>query len=70
LGEPQLGQRGLYPTLSSKGTMGEVKTMMNLLAYCDGKQDLLNIAETIGVPMWECFQVVETLKANQLLRSV
>jgi aminopeptidase-like protein len=70
LGEPQLGQRGLYPTLSSKGTMGQVKTMMNLLAYCDGKQDLLNIAETIGVPMWECFQVVETLKANQLLRSV
>ena len=68
--EPQLGRRGLYPTLSTKQSSDQVRTMMDLIAYCDGTRDLVDVAETIGVPMWECFQIVETLKANQLLRAV
>ena len=45
LGEPQLGKRGLYPTLSTKESGKQVRTMMNMLSYCDGKNSLLDIAE-------------------------
>ncbi|NCC57386.1 MAG: DUF4910 domain-containing protein, partial [Synergistales bacterium] len=47
--EPQLGKRGLYPTLSMKGSAGDVRVYMNLLAYADGERDLVGIAEHIGV---------------------
>ncbi|MET4371916.1 aminopeptidase-like protein [Bradyrhizobium sp. LB12.1] len=67
LGEPQLGRRGLYPTISMKGSADHVANMMHVLAYADGTNDLLSIAEIIGGPMWELFDIVEKLVANRLL---
>lgn len=67
LGEPQLGRRGLYPTLSKKGEDQQLRNMMNLIAYCDGKHSLLEIAEIIGVPVWELIPIVEQLKEEKLL---
>ncbi|MDA8746200.1 DUF4910 domain-containing protein [Rubripirellula amarantea] len=49
--EPQLGRRGLYPDLSVKGGADSVREMMNMIAYCDGKKSLLEIAEIIDAPM-------------------
>ena len=70
LGEPQLGKRGLYPTLSA-GALGKWhRSLMNVLAYCDGKRDLLAVAEIIGEPMWELLEIVERLKAEGLLRAM
>jgi aminopeptidase-like protein len=65
--EPQLGRRGLYPTLSTKATHGRVRNMMNLLAYADGSCTLLQIAEKIDVPMWDLIPIMETLKHERLL---
>jgi aminopeptidase-like protein len=59
--EPQLGKRGLYPTLSSRKSGQEARTMMNLIAYSDGSLSLLEIAERIGQPMWELLPIVEHL---------
>lgn len=59
--EPQLGKRGLYPTLSTIESTMQVKTMMNLLAYSDGKLSLLEIAEIINVPMMELLPLVRNL---------
>jgi aminopeptidase-like protein len=67
--EPQLGKRGLYPTLSTKQSGSQVRDMMNLIAYCDGKLSLLQIAEKLGVPMWELAPHVERLKSQRLLAS-
>jgi len=67
--EPQLGKRGLYPTLSTKKSHSNIRDMMNLIAYCDGDNDLLSIAEIIKVPAWELFSVVEQLKSHDLLTS-
>ena len=36
--EPQLGKRGLYPTISQKGGYDAVKAMMDFIAYADGKR--------------------------------
>ena len=50
IGEPQLGRRGLYPTLGTRDSASEVQVMMDLLAYADGANDLIDIGDTIGVP--------------------
>jgi len=66
--EPHLGKRGLYPTLSMKdGDDKQVKNMMNLIAYSDGNHSLLEIADKIGVPMWELFTIVDELKKENLI---
>jgi aminopeptidase-like protein len=68
--EPQLGKRGLYPTVSTKQSGAMVRDMMNLIAYSDGKRDLLEVAEKIKVPMWELIPIAERLEAEGLLEEV
>jgi aminopeptidase-like protein len=68
--EPQLGPRGLYPTISTRESGLQVRDMMNLLAYADGKSDLLTIAETIGVPALRVAEIANTLAAALLLEDV
>jgi aminopeptidase-like protein len=70
LGEPQLGKRGLYPTLGTKSTSEEVQLMMDLLAYCDGTRTLLDIAEIIKAPVWELLPIFNRLDECGLLRDL
>ena len=67
LGEPQLGKYGLYPTLSMKNSGNTVRVMMDMIAYCDGNHSLLDIAEIIGVPMWELVPIYHKLRVHFIL---
>jgi aminopeptidase-like protein len=68
LGEPQLGKRGLYPTLNTNNSISTSTTnMMNLLTYCDGKHTLLDIADLIGQPIWELKPLLELLVEHGLV---
>jgi len=66
--EPQLGNRGLYPTLSTKESGRQVRAMMNMLSYCDGQNSLLDIAELIDEPFWELFPLADKLIKQDLLQ--
>ena len=66
--EPQLGKRGLYPLTSTKESGNTVRKMMNFLAFVDGKLDTLEIAEKIGVPIWELESEIDKLVAAELLK--
>lgn len=68
--EPQLGKRGLYPTISTKSSGNEVRNMMNFLAYCDGKHSALQIAEIIDCPLWELTEMIMKIKSEGLLTAV
>lgn len=68
-GEPQLGKRGLYPTVSHKGQYDEVYKMTNLIAYADGKNDLIDISNRIGIPIDEIIPNVQRLLDNKLFLS-
>lgn len=68
--EPQLGKRGLYPTLSVKGSANEARRMMNMISYCDGNHSLLQIANKIEVPVWELYSLVEKLHENRVIEKV
>ena len=66
-GEPQLGKRGLYPTVSQKGTYSAIKAMTHFIAYADGRNDLIGISEIINVPTTELIEIVKKLRACDLL---
>jgi len=69
-GEPQLGKRGLYPTIGTKTANLNVNSMMNLLAYCDGQNDLLWIAEKINEPVSILMPIIKVLIEKGLLKEV
>lgn len=69
LGEPQLGKRGLYPTLSTKESGAQVRAMMNLISYCDGHRDLIEIAELIGEPIGKLVDILKPLVAHGLIST-
>ena len=50
--EPQLGRRGLYPLLGKDAIEEAVKRIMYLLAYADGENDLVDIANRLKCPIW------------------
>lgn len=66
-GEPQLGKRGLYPNLSTKTSGASVRDMMNFIAYADGSNDLIDISNTIGVPVGKLYPIVDKLLEAGLL---
>lgn len=65
--EPQLGKRGLYPTVSRKGCWDEIFSMRDLIAYADGRNDLLSISERIHTPVRELIPIAKKLAENGLL---
>lgn len=68
--EPQLGKRGLYPTISQKGTSNAVKAMSDFIAYADGTNDLIDISNIIGVSVKDLLPIIEKLKDNNLIEEV
>lgn len=70
LGEPQLGKRGLYPTISTKSSANGVQDMMNFIAYADGMKDLIEISNIIRVPVGKLYPIIKRLKEADLLEEV
>lgn len=70
LGEPQLGRRGLYPSLGTKETHAAVSAMLDLLAYADGTRDLIAVSDAIRVPVAELYALADRLCAEGLLEEV
>jgi aminopeptidase-like protein len=68
--EPQLGKRGLYPTLSTRGAGYAVRAMTNVLAYADGTRDLVDLASFIGIGAEEAIENAEKLVKAGLLEAV
>lgn len=67
--EPQLGKRGLYPTMSQKGSYDEVKAMTDFIAYADGTNDLIDISNIIGVSVKDLLFVIKKLKESELIKE-
>ena len=65
--EPQLGKRGLYPTVSQKGSTNAVRDLMDFIAYADGTEDLIAISDRIGVPVERLIPIIDTLMQHGLL---
>lgn len=64
--EPNLGKRGLYHTINSIST-NHKPLSCNFLAYCDGKNDVLDIADKLNLQGYEIKELIEKLKENGLI---
>ena len=65
--EPQLGKRGLYPTISQKGTYAAFRAMQHFTAYADGRNDLIDISNLIGTPVDQLIPIVAKLMDHNLV---
>jgi aminopeptidase-like protein len=65
--EPQLGKRGLYPTISRKGSSRAALDLKNVLAYADGSRDLIDLADAIETSAVSCLPLIDRLKQAGLL---
>jgi aminopeptidase-like protein len=65
--EPQLGKRGLYPSISTKESGKIVRNMMNFISYCDGNNSILDISEICNIPFNESFSYYLNMKSNGLI---
>ena len=68
--EPQLGKRGLYPTISTKSSGTIVKDMMNFIAYADGNNDLIDIANIINVKAEDLYEIIDKLAEANLIEAI
>jgi aminopeptidase-like protein len=69
LGEPQLGRRGLYPSVGTRQSHQQVADIVNFLAYADGTRDLVDISNVVGVPASRLYPIAETLLKAGLIEA-
>jgi len=68
LGEPQLGKRGLYPTSCTPDTDYSLAFLYrNFLAYADGNNDLVDIANIIGVSAYRLVEITKLFMEHKLI---
>ncbi|MDC3068347.1 DUF4910 domain-containing protein [Candidatus Pelagibacter sp.] len=65
--EPQLGKRGLYPTLSTKNKSKENKSFRNFLQYADGTNSLEKISNLIQLNLNSTKKIYKILLKNNLI---
>lgn len=67
--EPNLGKRDLYHTINTSLTNSQIPTSCNFLAYCDGQNDVLDIALKINIQAYELKDLIEKLKFHKLIQT-
>lgn len=65
--EPQLGRRGLYPTIASESLDDSFQELLTLLAFADGEHDLIAIGDKLQRPVWALLPAVEALVRADLI---
>lgn len=69
-GEPQMGRRGLYRTLSGKDANMDEKAIFWVLNLSDGRYSLLDIAFRSGLSFRQISKAAEILAGHKLLREI
>ncbi|EEC4842318.1 DUF4910 domain-containing protein [Campylobacter lari] len=64
--EPNLGKRDLY--IDHCKREGRVENILSFLAFCDDKNDVLDIASKLNVQAYELKDLIEKLKFHKLIK--
>jgi aminopeptidase-like protein len=67
--EPQFGRRGLYPTLSTRDTPGEVRDLLNVWVYTDGRRDTVAVAERLDLPVERVAELQRRMAESGVLHA-
>lgn len=66
--EPQLGKRGLYSKMVSSNIADYQVKLLNILSFADGDHDLIDIADRLGVPVWDLMAPLKSVVDADLVR--
>jgi aminopeptidase-like protein len=61
--EPQLGKRGLYNITSNQNA----DSLVNIVAYIDGKLDLIDLCKKIKINFFDCLNIIQILLEHKLI---
>ncbi|EAJ6152439.1 DUF4910 domain-containing protein [Campylobacter lari] len=64
--EPNLGKRDLY--IDHCKREGRVENILSFLAFCDNKNDVLDIASKLNIQAYELKDLIERLKFHKLIK--
>ena len=67
--EPQMSRRGLYHKISHLGRKGFTKLLMDILAYADGRNDLIDIANILKISAHSLLEPIQILQAHNLIEE-
>ena len=68
--EPKMDKLGLYPTTSNGRIATNFQVLLDFISYCDGDNDLINIAEALNLPAYQLYDSVDLLKEKNLIAKV
>lgn len=68
--EPQLGRRGLMPTMSNKESYKDTQILKDVSAYADGTNDIFELSEYIGHSIKDMLPSVKKMAQAGLLEKV
>jgi aminopeptidase-like protein len=69
-GEPQLGRRGLYPSLGGRDSEAEQMALLWVLNQSDGQHSLLEVADRAGMAFGDIRMAADRLLEHGLLEPV
>ena len=67
IGEPNLGNRGLYNTLSDRNSNPANRLLTNIITYCDGTNTIDEIANLINADIHTCKDTIQLLSEHGLV---
>lgn len=65
--EPQLGKRGLYPSISNKKYSRSLRKVKSFIHYADGKNSLEKITKLLKIKMKETIKIYNILSKKKLI---
>ena len=65
--EPNLGKRGLYPTLSQKRKYDDSRLILDMIAYSDGQTSIFKIAKLLNKSSGKVLKMYKILKDKKIL---
>lgn len=67
--EPFMSKYGLYPTTSTLASYAKSAGYMDILSWCDGKNDLVDISELTDIPYWDVVRDSHELFSKGLVQK-
>lgn len=68
--EPQLEKRGLFPSNRTEETLSFLQNLLNVLAYADGNNDLIDISNILNVEVESLLLIIEKLRKANVIEEI
>jgi aminopeptidase-like protein len=65
--EPFLTKRKMYPSISKGYLEKDLKNLLDILAYSNGKRSIFQISLILNLDLKICLSIIKKLKANNLI---